>query len=336
MISRLRKLFRSRKKASLPAPQPSPSTIDLILARHGGGGAVPASRSLVPWLPPLSERLMIAARQAIADRRAAIQKRRRTAGRIARILAIFAALAAATGGAYASYRTGYLAKAAAAVISLNQPVISRAAALAEKARLAFHQPAAPADAAPPSAAPATPQPAAAPAQAATSCAQEPDQDGCFVGNVVRQGAFLCADGPRPLALEFASSPLRAQVGLSHRDHVAPSTGFATILPTTTRVNYITKDIRVPLDLIAFHRDGRIAAIIPNIPPRRQMPVAVPAADGIVAIRGGEAQRLRLTEACQFAAYEEGVPMAPAQTAQTREETSNRSKPDDRRISTNSH
>lgn len=312
-VLRLISALLRRPRPPEKPPEPSSDAIDLILSRNGGGGYIPQSRSLVVRLEPYKDRLIKLFLIRLEERKTALLRRRRQIALGVKVFLAIVLLGAATGGVYAAHKTGRLTKFTEAASAIGR-------SLTQQAKLAY----AGMNKALVRVEPreeqkqvvATPQPTPR-TQIATakSCIDDPEQDGCFVGNVIRQGAFLCADGPRPVALEFASSPVRAQVGLSHRDHLAPSTGFATILPTTTRVNYITKDVRVPLDIVAFRRDGSIAAIIPDIPPRRQMPIAVPAADGIVAIRGGEAKRLRITEACQFAAYEEGVPMGPSPTAQ---------------------
>lgn len=314
LVLNLISLVLRRKRVAEKAAEPSSDAIDLILSRNGGGGYIPQSRSLVVRLEPYKERVIKAFLAHLEERKAALLRRRRQVALGLKVFLAIILLAAATGGVYAAHKTGRLTKLTDTVSAFGKSVTQHAKiayAGMNKALVRIDTKDEP------KSTPATQQPSPR-SQVATakSCIDDPEQDGCFVGNVIRQGAFLCADGPRPVALEFASSPVRAQVGLSHRDHLAPSTGFATILPTTTRVNYITKDVRVPLDIVAFRRDGSIAAIIPDIPPRRQMPIAVPAADGIVAIRGGEAKRLRITEACQFAAYEEGVPMAPAPAAQS--------------------
>ena len=312
LVGLLSRLFRSKRLVD-KAAEPSADAIDLILSRNGGGGYIPQSRSLVVRLEPYKERLINAFLAHLAERREALLRRRRQLAIGLKALLAIVLLGAASGGVYAAHKTGRLEKLTNTVSAFSRTIKQHAKTAYAGLNQALVRIETKDE---PKSTPSTQQTVSRPQVAGgKSCIDDPEQDGCFVGNVIRQGAFLCADGPRPVALEFASSPVRAQVGLSHRDHLAPSTGFATILPTTTRVNYITKDVRVPLDIVAFRRDGSIAAIIPDIPPRRQMPIAVPAADGIVAIRGGEAKRLRITEACQFAAYEEGVPMAPAPVAQ---------------------
>jgi uncharacterized membrane protein (UPF0127 family) len=270
--------------------------VDAILSRNGAG-PLPRSRSLVIAMPDPMLRIRDEVAAKIAKRKLRTDARQIKIRRIARTAAIALAATSIAGATYAAHQSGHLSKGIDLARSGHARVM---AMLPQTPATPIEKPAI-----------QPPAPTSTYTARANTCTEDPDQDGCFTGNVVRQGAFLCQDGPRPLALEFASSPIRSAMGLSHRDHIAASTGFTTILPTTTRVNYITKDLRVPIDIIAFHRDGRIAQIVQNVPARRQMPVALQPADGIVALKAGESQRLRITDQCQFAAYEDGVPMPVA-------------------------
>ncbi|QRM35069.1 DUF192 domain-containing protein [Microvirga sp. VF16] len=139
------------------------------------------------------------------------------------------------------------------------------------------------------------------------CAQQPSTDGCFTNNVIRAAAFVCPTAMHPVAVEFASSPVRAAVGLSHRASMAPSTGFATILSAETTFDFMTRDLNFAVDLISFRRNGSIAGMLKNVQPRQQLPVQVAKADGIIALRGNEIERLALTPDCRIAIFENGIP-----------------------------
>ncbi|WP_262030785.1 DUF192 domain-containing protein [Microvirga sp. Mcv34] len=139
------------------------------------------------------------------------------------------------------------------------------------------------------------------------CAQQPSTDGCFTNNVIRAAAFVCPTAMHPVAVEFASSPVRAAVGLSHRASMAPSTGFATILSAETTFDFMTRDLNFAVDLISFRRNGNIAGMLKNVQPRQQLPVQVAKADGIIALRGNEIERLALTPDCRIAIFENGIP-----------------------------
>ena len=139
------------------------------------------------------------------------------------------------------------------------------------------------------------------------CAQQPSIDGCFTNNVIRAAAFVCPTAMHPIAVEFASSPVRAAVGLSHRASMAPSTGFATVLSAETTFDFMTRDLNFAVDLVSFRRNGTIAGMLKNVQPRQQLPVQVAKADGIVALRGNEVERLGLTPDCRIAIFENGIP-----------------------------
>ena len=139
------------------------------------------------------------------------------------------------------------------------------------------------------------------------CAQQPSVDGCFTNNVIRAAAFVCPTAMHPIAVEFASSPVRAAVGLSHRASMAPSTGFATVLSAETTFDFMTRDLNFAVDLVSFRRNGTIAGMLKNVQPRQQLPVQVAKADGIVALRGNEVERLGLTPDCRIAIFENGIP-----------------------------
>ncbi|WP_162820507.1 DUF192 domain-containing protein [Microvirga calopogonii] len=150
-------------------------------------------------------------------------------------------------------------------------------------------------------------PSAEPAKDTSMCAQQPSMDGCFTNNVIRAAAFVCPTAMHPVAVEFASSPVRAAVGLSHRASMAPSTGFATILSAETTFDFMTRDLNFAVDLISFRRNGNIAGMLKNVQPRQQLPVQVAKADGIIALRGNEIERLALTPDCRIAIFENGIP-----------------------------
>lgn len=139
------------------------------------------------------------------------------------------------------------------------------------------------------------------------CAQQPSMDGCFTNNVIRAAAFVCPTAMHPIAVEFASSPVRAAVGLSHRATIAPSTGFATVLSAETTFDFMTRDLNFAVDLVSFRRNGTIAGMLKNVQPRQQLPVQVAKADGIIALRGNEVERLALTPDCRIAIFENGIP-----------------------------
>lgn len=139
------------------------------------------------------------------------------------------------------------------------------------------------------------------------CEADPNADGCFTGNIIRQGTVICGHSVHPLALEFANSPVRARIGLSHRFHMAPSTGFVTVFETPSRINFITRDLKVPIDLISFNRDGNFEALKLDIPPAQQLPVTIAPATGLLALKGGEITRLGITPDCRLHLFEDGVP-----------------------------
>lgn len=290
-------MFKRRRKPAVA--QPAAIKALGLIKSLSGGQPLPASRSpmIVATNPAelLQERIVA----SLAERKERAARRKIRIARTLRVLTVTTVLASLGAAAAYAHTNGYTRLAWIKARQMQKAV----------ARMIPETPAPEA-----LAKTASSQTPVTPAVVKTTCQADPDQDGCYTSNVIRQGAFLCPDGPRPVALEFASSPVRSMMGLAHRDQIAASTGFATILPTTTRVNYITKDVRVPIDIVAFTRDGRIVTILPNVPARRQMPTGLPAADGIVALRGGEAQRMRLTQDCGFAAYEDGVPLAPAASA----------------------
>jgi uncharacterized membrane protein (UPF0127 family) len=148
---------------------------------------------------------------------------------------------------------------------------------------------------------------AEPARDNSMCAQQPSMDGCFTNNVIRAAALVCPSAMHPIAVEFASSPVRAALGLSHRATMAPSTGFATILSAETTFDFMTRDLNFAVDLISFRRNGNIAGMLKNVQPRQQLPVQVAKADGIIALKGNEIERLGLTPDCRIAIFENGIP-----------------------------
>lgn len=145
------------------------------------------------------------------------------------------------------------------------------------------------------------------ADANSSCADKPEADGCFSSNVIRQGTIICGSNIHPLALEFASTPLRAKIGLSYRKELPSSTGFITVFENPSVINFITKDISFAIDLISFDRDGQFKAIKKEISGGQQMPIQIAPSTGLLALKAGEVSRLSITPECRLHLFENGVP-----------------------------
>jgi len=105
-----------------------------------------------------------------------------------------------------------------------------------------------------------------------------------------------------LAVEVVADPAARAHGLMQRESLAPQTGMLFLYPSPQQVAFWMKDTLIPLDMLFFDADGRLAHLHANAVPHDLTPIPG-AAEGdptperllVLEVAGGEAARLGIVE-----------------------------------------
>ncbi len=103
-------------------------------------------------------------------------------------------------------------------------------------------------------------------------------------------------GGQTIELEVAKTPGQQEIGLMYRDALPSAQGMLFIFDSPRYVRFWMKNVIIPLDMI-FLRDGKIKAILVNVPPCSAPPCPTygppTEVDQVIELKGGEAAKLDL-------------------------------------------
>jgi uncharacterized membrane protein (UPF0127 family) len=105
-------------------------------------------------------------------------------------------------------------------------------------------------------------------------------------------------GQQVINLEVAQTPRQQALGLMYRRSLAPNQGMLFAFDPPRPVSFWMKNTKIPLDMI-FLRQGKVMAIVANVPPCTATPCPVygpeppVAIDQVIELRGGRSAELGL-------------------------------------------
>jgi len=105
-------------------------------------------------------------------------------------------------------------------------------------------------------------------------------------------------GQQVIRLEVAETPRQQALGLMYRRFLAPDRGMLFTFDPPQPVSFWMKNTKMPLDMI-FLRQGKVMAIVANVPPCTSTPCPVygpeqpVAIDQVIELRGGRSAELGL-------------------------------------------
>jgi len=117
--------------------------------------------------------------------------------------------------------------------------------------------------------------------------------------VPQQGQMLPIDatvvlGEETIELEVTQTPKQQAVGLMFRDSLPNNRGMLFSFDPARKVSFWMMNVKIPLDML-FVREGKIEAILSNVPPCEETPCPTygpdTLIDSVIELRGGRAEEL---------------------------------------------